>query len=144
MSTAQEPAAESHPGASIGLPATGPGSLAPWRARVAALILDWAACLLFSVGAFGYGVIRESGWRAQAPMAVFFVESSVLTAMLGGSFGQLICRIAVARLDGARLLWWQAVARTAMKCLVIPVMVVGADRRNLADTVLGTVIVNRR
>lgn len=138
------PSVPEYPGASLGLPAAGAGSLASWRSRVAAIILDWAACLLFSVGAFGYGVIRDSGWRAQAPMMVFFVESTVLTALLGGSFGQLISRVAVARLDGDRLTWWQAVARTALKCLVIPVLVVGAERRNLADLVLGTAIVNRR
>ena len=118
--------------------------MASWRARVAALVVDWAVSLIFAVGAFGVGVLRDSTWRAQTPLAVFFLEASVLTALMGGSFGQLLARVGVARLDGTPLRWWQAVLRTAMKCVVIPVLVVGAERRNMADLVLGTVIVNRR
>ena len=37
--------AEQYPGETLGLPQTGRGSLASWRARVAALILDWAASM---------------------------------------------------------------------------------------------------
>lgn len=33
------------------------------------------------------------------PMAVFFVESVLFTAMTGGSFGQIVARVAVVRLD---------------------------------------------
>lgn len=139
-----EPGDPAYPGASLGLPLTGRGSLASWRARVAALVVDWAVSLIFAVGAFGVGVLRDSTWRAQTPLAVFFLEASVLTALMGGSFGQLLARVGVARLDGTPLRWWQAVLRTAMKCVVIPVLVVGAERRNMADLVLGTVIVNRR
>lgn len=133
-----------YPGQSIGLPAEGIGSLAPWRNRVAALIVDWAASMAFAVGAFGYGVIREHSWRAQMPMATFFVQAAVLTTLLGGSFGQLLARIGVTRLDGRPIAWWQAIARTALKCLVIPIIVVGAERRHLADLVLGTVVVSRK
>lgn len=135
---------ENYPGASLGLPETGRGSLAPWRHRVAALIVDWAASMAVAVGAFGVGVLRDSDWRAQMPLVVFFVEASILTALMGASFGQLLAKIGVARLDGAPVRWWQAVLRTGLKCLVIPVLVVGAERRNLADLMLGTVVVVRK
>ena len=135
---------ENRPGASLGLPASGRGSLAPWRNRVAALIVDWAASMAVAVGAFGVGVLRDSSWRAQMPLAVFFVEASILTALMGASFGQLLAKVGVARLDGSPVRWWQAVVRTALKCLVIPVLVVGAERRNLADLMLGTVVVVRK
>lgn len=79
------------------------------------------------------------------PMAVFFVESVLFTAMTGGSFGQIVARVAVVRLDDLGPVgWWRAVARTAMKCLVIPAVVIGAERRVLDDLVLGTVVVNRK
>ena len=135
---------ENRPGASLGLPASGRGSLAPWRNRVAALIVDWAASMAVAVGAFGVGVLRDSSWRAQMPLAVFFVEASILTALMGASFGQLLAKVGVARLDGSPVRWWQAVVRTGLKCLVIPVLVVGAERRNLADLMLGTVVVVRK
>jgi len=144
-STDAGPTAEqSHPGGRLGLPSSGTGSLAAWQARIAALMIDWAACILIAIAIFGMGVMRDSGWIAQTPMMVFFVQSFLLTTLLGGTFGQLLARIGVTRLDGGPIRWWQALARTALKCLVIPCLVVGVDRRHLADILLGTVVVNRR
>ena len=77
-------------------------------------------------------------------MAVYLVEASVLTALAGGSFGQLIARIGIVRLNGQHIGWWRAIVRTAMKCLVLPAVVVGAERRALTDLLLGTVVINRK
>lgn len=137
-------AVPAYPGASLGLPETGRGSLASWRARIAALVIDWAASMLVAYLIFGMGALRGTDWRQWTIMSVFFVEASVLTAVAGGSFGQLLARIGLVRLDGKRVAWWQAVARTAMKCAIIPMIVVGAERRALDDLVLGTVMVNRK
>jgi uncharacterized RDD family membrane protein YckC len=134
----------SWPGESIGLPASGRGSLAGWRARVAALLIDWAASMTLAVALFGVGVLRESGWRSWMIMAVFFVQSSVLTGLAGGSFGQILARIGVIRLDGRPIGLLRAIARQAMICLVIPTLVIGSERRALNDLALGTVVVNRR
>lgn len=133
-----------YPGASIGLPEHGRGSLASWWARIVALVLDWAACMAVAVFLFGTGVLRESGWRAWMVLAVYFVESTVLTALTGSSFGQLITRIGIVRLDGQRLGWPRAVARAAMISVVVPTIVIGAERRALNDLLLGTVVVNLR
>lgn len=135
---------EQYPGQSIGLPETGLGSLAPWRSRVGAMIGDWAASMLVAVGLFGMEVMTGSGWRSFMVMAVYFVEASVLTALTGASFGQLIARIGIVRLDGGPLGWWRPFTRTALKCLVIPALVVGAERRALTDLLLGTVVISRR
>ena len=48
------------------------------------------------------------------------------------------------RVDGGPLGWWRPVVRTAMKCLVIPALVVGAERRAITDLLLGTVVVHRK
>jgi hypothetical protein len=90
---------EAYPGQSLGLPPEGRGSLASWRSRVGALIIDWAACMIIALGFFGSGVLTGGGWRAWMILATFFVESTVLSWLAGGSFGQLISRIAVVRLD---------------------------------------------
>lgn len=140
----QESTAEDYPGATIGLPESGRGSLASWRARIAALILDWGASMIVAVFLFGVGVLREGGWRAWMILAVFFVQSSVLSALTGSSFGQLLARIGIVRLDGERLGWPRALARAALICLVLPTVVIGAERRALNDLLLGTVVVNRR
>ena len=77
-------------------------------------------------------------------MTVFFVQSSVLTGLAGGSFGQILARIGVARLNGRPIGILRAVARQAMICLVLPTIVIGAERRALNDLALGTVVINRR
>lgn len=139
----QESATDDYPGASLGLPPNGRGSLASWRARIAALILDWGASMIVAVFLFGTGVLREGGWKAWMILAVYFVQSAVLTALTGSSFGQLLARIVIVRLDGEPLGWLRALARAAMICLVLPTVVIGAERRALNDLVLGTVVVNR-
>ncbi len=136
--------AENYPGQDLGLPPDGRGSLASWRARIAALLLDWAGSMLVAIFAFGMAVLRESDWRAWMILAVFFVEKTVLTALVGGSFGQILARVRVVRLDGQPLGWWRAAARTAMIGVVLPAVVIGADRRGLNDLALGTVVVTQR
>ena len=144
MTASAADADDQYPGESLGLPESGRGALASWWARIAALIIDWAASMALAVFLFGVGVLREPGWRSWMIMAVFFVQSSVLTGLAGGSFGQTLARIGVARLDGRPIGILRAVARQAMICLVIPTVVIGAERRALNDLVLGTVVINRR
>ncbi|MCA0251834.1 MAG: RDD family protein [Actinobacteria bacterium] len=136
--------AESYPGQTLGLPESGRGSLASWRARIAALLVDWGASMALAVFAFGVGVLRDGGWRSWMILAVFFVQKAVLTGLAGGSFGQILAKVAVVRLDGGKLGWWRAIARTAMVCVVVPAVVIGAERRGLNDLVLGTAVVRRR
>jgi uncharacterized RDD family membrane protein YckC len=134
---------EEYPGSRLGLPRVGRGSLASWRARVAALILDWAACMAVSVGFFGKEVLTGGGWRAWMILTVFFLESSVLSTVMAGSFGQLICRIAIVRIDRRPLGLLRAVARALLVSLALPPLIVGPDRRGLQDLAAGTVVVNR-
>ena len=108
------------------------------------MIGDWAASMVVAIAMFGTEVMTGSGWKSFMIMAVYFVEASILTALAGGSFGQLIARIGVVQVNGQHIGWWRAIARTAMKCLVIPALVVGAERRALTDLLLGTVVINRK
>ena len=97
-----------------------------------------------AVGFFGRGVLTGGGWRGWMILTVFFVESSVLGAVMAGSFGQLICRIAIVRLDRRPLGVARAVARALLVSLALPALIIGADRRGLQDLAAGTVVVNRR
>lgn len=133
-----------YPGRTLGLPESGRGSLARWWPRIGALIGDWAASMVLAVALFGTEVVTGNGWQAWMILAIYFVEASILTVLTGGSFGQLITRIGVVRVDGGVLGIWRPVARTFLKCLVIPHIVLGAERRTLTDMLLGTVVVNRR
>ena len=141
---APEVPAEPYPGQRLGLAESGRGSLAGWRARVAALLLDWAASMAVAVGLFGTQVVTGSGWQAWMILATFFVESTLLVTVASGSFGQLICRIAVVRLDTKPVGFPRAALRQALICLALPPLIIGADRRGLQDLAATTVVVNRK
>lgn len=132
------------PGSALGLPERGAGSLASWGSRIAALVIDWCAAMAVAMLLFGPGVLGEGGWRRWAILGVFFVEKALLTALTGGSFGQLLRGIGVIRVDGGRLGWWRPIVRTALICLALPALLIGADRRSITDLGLGAAVVNRR
>jgi RDD family len=137
-------ASEAYPGQRLGLPREGRGSLASWRARLGALITDWAACMAVAVGFFGTGVLTGGGWRPWMILSVFFVESTVLSWLAGGSFGQLLSRIAVMRLDMKPLGLPRALLRAFLVSLALPALIISTDRRGLQDLAAGTVVINRR
>ncbi|HEY5821570.1 MAG TPA: RDD family protein [Propionibacteriaceae bacterium] len=133
-----------YPGERVGLPETGRGSLATWQTRIVALVVDWAACMAVAVGLFGTAVLTGNGWQAWMILTVFFVQSTLLSWFAGGSFGQLLCRIAVYRLDGLPLGLPRAIARAALICLALPPLIIATDRRGLQDLAAGTAVVKRR
>lgn len=133
-----------YPGERLGLPREGRGSLASWWTRIVALIVDWAVSMAVAVGLFGTDVVNGSGWKAWMILVVFFVQSSVLSVLTGGSLGHSLARIGVYRMDGKPLGFLRGLVRAALICLAIPALVVDGDRRGLQDLVAGTVVINRR
>jgi uncharacterized RDD family membrane protein YckC len=127
---------QEYAGQRLGLPAEGPTSVSSWGRRVAALFVDWLACLLVAQ-------LFSENTNSLVTMAVFLGEVTVFTALAGGSFGQLALRVAVVRLDGRRVNLLQALVRTVLICLVIPPVVFNRDNRGLHDLAVGTVTVNR-
>ncbi len=100
--------------------------------------------MAIAVGMFGSTVLTGNGWQSWMILTVFFVESVVLSALTGGTLGQLLCRIGVARLDHQPLGLVRSLVRTALVCLALPALVIGPDRRGLHDLAVGTVVINRR
>jgi uncharacterized RDD family membrane protein YckC len=125
------------------LPETGRGSVATWSRRILALVVDWFASLLVATAVVGPRVMSSRGWEAWVPMLVFLVEVTLLTALAGGSFGQLVLRVAVVRLDRRPVNLLVALLRTLLICLVVPPVIYNRDRRGLHDLVAGTVTVRR-
>ena len=118
--------------------------MASWRARVAALLVDWAASMLIAVVLFGSEALTGHDWRAWMTLAVFFVQTGTASMLFGGSLGQILAKIAVVRLDHEPLGPLRAYGRALLVCLVIPALVIGPDRRGLHDLAAGTVVVNRK
>ena len=117
--------------------------MAGWGRRIFALCLDWLASMLV-VGAFiGTEIWTGRGLSQWATMGTFLLEATLLTALMGGSFGQLGCRVVVARLDGEPVNLLQAVLRTFLICLVVPPLVFNRDGRGLHDLAVGTIALRR-
>lgn len=135
---------ETYPGESLGLPAEGPNSLASWRSRIGALLIDWGASTLAAMAMFGTAIWHDRGPVSFAVLIIFFLESTLLGIFAQGSFGQLITRIRVLRLDGEPLGVLRSASRAFLVCLALPAMVVGMHRRGLHDLAVNTVVVNRK
>lgn len=111
--------------------------------RVIALALDWLASLLvarLAFGQFDYGSMESSF----ATLAVFFVEVTLLTWLVQGSFGQLIVGLRVVLITGGRLSLWRAALRTALVCLVIPAVIYDDQGRGLQDRAVGSICIRSR
>ena len=130
-------------GQRLGMPATGPGSIAGWGRRFAALAVDWVACLLVAAALTGGRSFTSDGAESWLTLLVFLVEATVLTWLLGGSFGQAALGVAVVHLDRTRLNPVAAFVRTLLICLVVPPLFTDADRRGLHDLATASVPVRR-
>lgn len=117
-----------------------PVQTASWAHRFLALVVDWAASWLVTLGISSMAGGMTSNDQSILVLAVFFVESALLTASMGGSFGQLVCRLRVTRMDGTNrppdLL--RATLRQALILLVIPPLVFRPDGRGLHDMAADT------
>jgi uncharacterized RDD family membrane protein YckC len=136
------PTEQEYAGQRLGLPAEGPRSVASWGRRVAALFVDWFACLLVTQVIGDLGHVSDATIRS-LPLLVFLVEGTLFTALVGGSFGQLALRIAVVRLDGRPLTILHTFVRTLLICLVIPPVVFNRDNRGLHDLAVNTITLRR-
>jgi hypothetical protein len=140
---------DEYPGARLGLPRSGPGAVAGWGRRLLALFLDFLMCrLVVSVFIGSEAFVAQEGQTLSAldlfsPFLVYILEATILTALLGGSAGQLICKVQVRRVDGRLLDIGRALLRSALVCLVIPPVVYNRDLRGLHDLAVDSVAVRR-
>jgi len=116
---------------------------ASWGRRILALIVDWLASTLVVLAVLGPGGWSEDPWSSMITLAVFIGESALLTALAGGSFGQLATRLRVVRADGSGrpIDLLRAAARQALVAVVIPPLVFKPDGRGLHDMVAGSATV---
>ena len=116
---------------------------ASWPRRILALAVDWLACTLVVIGLVGFGGWADNPASGFYTLGVFWMESTVLTAMTGGSFGKLCTGLRVVRTDGSGrpvdLL--HCLLRQALVCLVVPPVVYRPDGRGLHDLAVGSMTV---
>lgn len=133
---------QAHPGARLGLPATGSGSVAGFGRRLVALFVDWILCLLIAAA-----VSRHPAFDPAHPvnplliLAVLAFEYIVLLSTVGCTLGMRLVGIGVRRLDGGRLALSWVVVRTLLLLIVVPAVIYDRDQRGLHDKAAGAIAV---
>lgn len=133
------------PGQGLGLPSSGPGSLAPMGRRVLALALDW----MVGYGLAGLGVaagVVTPEYLATVVLGAWLVLGVVAVRLFGFTPGQYACGLRVVPVDGADL--GVGVGRAALRglliALVVPALFADADGRGLQDRATATAVVRSR
>ena len=133
---AQQPSQERRRGASLGLPASGPGSLASFSTRVLAFMVD--AFLSAVVAALFTAPDLPGNWS----LLSFAVVYVVFLVAAGQTPGMRVTGLRLAHpRPAARLALWRAVVRTGLLMLLVPALVVDADGRGLHDRITDTAVV---
>lgn len=118
-----------------------PYETASWGRRVLALLVDWFACVAV-VSLFTPVFGTTGGPGSTYTLVLFVLESAALTCTVGGSFGKMVTRLRVIRIDnGGRLDPLRSLARSILVALVIPPLVFRPDRRGLHDMAASTATV---
>ena len=132
------------PGARLGLPESGPRSVARFGRRLGAIAIDWGISLLIAVVFFHY----DLGGRTKASdvwlvPSIFAVLQVVFIALVSGSIGHLILGMRVVPIVPKWVGVWRPAVRTVLLCLLIPAFITDRDQRGLHDRAAGTVLVRR-
>ena len=132
----QPPSQDRVRGASLGLAAEGPGSLAGFGTRVVAFCVDALGSALVA------GLFTAPGLPGNWSLAAFAAITVVSLIAFGQTPGMRLLGLRLAHpRQGQRLAPWRAVVRTALLCLLVPALVVDSDGRGLHDRLTDTAVV---
>jgi uncharacterized RDD family membrane protein YckC len=133
---AQPPSQERVRGASLGLPAEGPGSLAPFGTRVGAFLVDAVGAALVA------GLFTAPDLPGNWSLLAFAVLTVVTLVATGQTPGMRLFGLRLAHPQPRkRLALWRGVVRTALLVLLVPALVVDANGRGLHDRLTDTAVV---
>jgi hypothetical protein len=133
--TDSESATPDWPGRRLGLPESGPRSVARFGRRVAALAIDWTLSVVVAIAFFNYD--------GQATLVVFAIAQIAFITTLNGSVGHLLVGLRLVPVAGGRIGILRPVVRTLLLCIVIPAVIWDRDQRGMHDRLAGTVLVRR-
>lgn len=134
------------PGEALGLPESGPRSLARSGRRFGALLIDWFIAYGLSALVMELGLISPA-MLSTAVLVVWLVIGAVSVRLFGFTPGQLVLGLVVISVEGkahtAGVGFGRAVARGVLLALVIPALFTDADGRGLQDRFTFTAVVRR-
>jgi uncharacterized RDD family membrane protein YckC len=132
------PADQRWPGERLGLPESGPRSIARPGRRIAALAIDWAIASALSLAFFSSGPWQTDGFIT---LGLFAGIQLLFLLVLNGGVGHLLLGMRVVPINPGRLAPWRAIVRTLLVCLFVPAVIWDADQRGLHDRAAGTLLV---
>jgi len=134
---------DGYPGERLGLPESGPGSLARMGRRVSALLADWL--IGYGLAALGMSLgLLSTAYLGTAVLAVWFVVGVTSVRLFGFTPGQYLLGLRVVSIDNRiHVGTGRAMLRGLMIALVIPPLFVDADLRGLQDQLTATAVVRR-
>ena len=135
-------AAGEYAGQDLGLPETGPGSIARFGRRLVAIFIDWTMCQLIAYLLFKVE-LGHGGPGSFVPLAIFAVENILLLPTVGSTVGQRILGIGLMSVNGRPASLVQVLLRTMLLCLAIPALIWDRNSRGLHDKAAATVLVRR-
>jgi uncharacterized RDD family membrane protein YckC len=141
---------QAYRGQRLGLPESGPASLAGVGARIAAFVVDaiastFVAALFVAAshrGGPGHNDIadRLPGYWSLIPFALDYIIGMLVA---GRTLGMYLFGLRIIRVDRDDAVNpWRAVVRTALLMLLIPAVVFDRDGRGLHDRYSDTAVVN--
>ncbi|WP_200820275.1 RDD family protein [Mycolicibacterium houstonense] len=132
-----------YPGERLGLPESGPGSLARMGRRLGALCIDWLVAYGLAGLAMALGLVSLA-LLSTAVLVIWMVLGTVAVRLFSFTPGQLAVGLVVVPADGRdRIGIVRAFLRVVLIALVIPPLVSDSDLRGLHDRLTFTAVVRR-
>ena len=104
--------------------------------RFAALLIDWAFCLL--IASF-YADPRIVAWP---PVVVLILFNGLFIGLFGQTPGMSLARLrTVSVVDGGAIGIPRGLLRGVLLALLVPAVIMDADRRGLHDRAAGSIVV---
>lgn len=132
-----------YPGERLGLPESGPGSLARMGRRLGALCIDWLVAYGLAGLVMALGLISLP-MLSTAVLVIWMVLGTVAVRLFSFTPGQLAVGLVVVPADGREAIGIvRAFLRVVLIALVIPPLVSDSDLRGLHDRLTFTAVVRR-
>jgi uncharacterized RDD family membrane protein YckC len=132
-----------YPGQRLGLPQTGPRSLARMGRRIAALFVDWMIAYGLAALAMSFGLVSMAALSTTVLIA-WFALGAVSLRLFGFTPGQFALGLTVVPVDGRHDVGFgRALVRGMLIAVVIPPLITDVDGRGLQDLVTNTAVVRR-
>ena len=132
-----------YPGQRLGLPQSGPKSLARMGRRIAALFIDWLIAYGLAALAMALGLVSMP-MLSTAVLIIWFILGAASVRLFGFTPGQFALGLVVVPVDNTlHVGLGRALVRGILISLVVPALITDTDLRGLQDRLTHTAVVRR-